>query len=156
MGIKTVPRPPYSPDFAPCDFWLFPKLRGCRYETIDEMKEAVTKIRGCPWGVPEVVRTVQQVHCSRRRLLRRGLEFHECTINKSAHTKSLETYCRHLVSVDYRRYLPLQRGKDPPPNECPGYDTKQSVGEVPVMLRPWGIRSTLHCHCSQIYSGQAW
>ena len=44
MGIKTVPHPLYSPDLAPCDFWLFPKLRGCRYETIEEMKEAVTKI----------------------------------------------------------------------------------------------------------------
>ena len=44
MGIKTVPQPPYSPNLAPCDFWLFPKLRGCRYETIEEMKEAVTKI----------------------------------------------------------------------------------------------------------------
>ena len=44
MGIKTVPQPPYSPDLAPCDFWLFPKLRGCSYETIEEMKEAVTKV----------------------------------------------------------------------------------------------------------------
>ena len=44
MGIKTVPEPPYSPDLAPCDFWLFPKLRGCRYETTEEMKEAVTKV----------------------------------------------------------------------------------------------------------------
>ena len=44
MGIKTVPQPPSSPDLAPCDFWLFPKLRGCRYETIEEMKEAVTKV----------------------------------------------------------------------------------------------------------------
>ena len=44
MGIKTVAHPLYSPDFAPCDFWLFPKLRGCRYETIEEMKEAVTKV----------------------------------------------------------------------------------------------------------------
>ena len=44
MGIKTVPCPPYSPDLAPCDFWLFPKLRGCRYETIEEMKEAGTKV----------------------------------------------------------------------------------------------------------------
>ena len=43
MGIKTVPQPPYSPNLAPCDFWLFPKLRGCRYETI-EMKDAVTKV----------------------------------------------------------------------------------------------------------------
>ena len=44
MGIKTVPHPLYCPDLAPCDFWLFPKLRGCRYETIEEMKEAVTKV----------------------------------------------------------------------------------------------------------------
>ena len=44
MGIKTVPHPPYSRDLAPCDFWLFPKLRDCRYETIEDMKEAVTKV----------------------------------------------------------------------------------------------------------------
>ena len=43
MGIKTVSYPPYRRDLAPCDFWLFSKLRGCRYETI-EMKEAVTKV----------------------------------------------------------------------------------------------------------------
>ena len=44
MGIKTVPQPPYNWDLAPCDFRFFPKLRGCRYETIEEMKEAVTKV----------------------------------------------------------------------------------------------------------------
>ena len=44
MGIMTVPQHPYSPDLAPCDFCLFPKPRGCRYETIEEMKEAVTKV----------------------------------------------------------------------------------------------------------------
>ena len=44
MGIKTVPHSPYSPDLAPSDFWLFRKLTGCRYETIEEMKEAVTKV----------------------------------------------------------------------------------------------------------------
>ena len=44
IGIKTVPRPPYSSDLAACDFWLFPKLRGCRYEAIEEMKEAVMKV----------------------------------------------------------------------------------------------------------------
>ena len=44
MGIKTVPNPPFSEELAPCDFWLFPKLKGCRYETIEEMKEAVTKV----------------------------------------------------------------------------------------------------------------
>ena len=48
MGIKTVPQPPYSRDLAPCDFCLFlqlkEKLRGCRYEIIEGMKEAVTKV----------------------------------------------------------------------------------------------------------------
>ena len=44
IGIETVPHSSYSPDLAPCDFWLFPKLRDCRYETIKEMKEAVTKV----------------------------------------------------------------------------------------------------------------
>ena len=48
MTIKTIPHRPYSPDLAPCDFWLFPKLneklRGCRYETVEEMKEDVTKV----------------------------------------------------------------------------------------------------------------
>ena len=43
MSIMTVRHSPYSPDLALCDFWLFPKLRDCRYETI-EMKEAVAKV----------------------------------------------------------------------------------------------------------------
>ena len=44
MGMKIVPHPPYSPDLAPCDFWLFPKLTGCLYETTEEIKEAVTNV----------------------------------------------------------------------------------------------------------------
>ena len=44
MGIKTVLQTPYSWDSAPSDFWFFPKLRRSRYETIEEMKEAVTKV----------------------------------------------------------------------------------------------------------------
>ena len=44
MGLKKVPQPPYCPDLGPCDFWLFPKLADCRYEIIEDMKEAVTKV----------------------------------------------------------------------------------------------------------------
>ena len=44
MGIKTIPHLPYSVNLASCDFCLFPTLWGCRYETIEEMKEAVTKL----------------------------------------------------------------------------------------------------------------
>ena len=43
MGIKTFLHPPYRLDVAPCGFYLFHKLRGCRYEII-EKKEAVTKV----------------------------------------------------------------------------------------------------------------
>ena len=44
MAIKTVPHPSCSLDLAHCDFCLYRKLRGCRYETIEEMKEAVMKV----------------------------------------------------------------------------------------------------------------
>ena len=43
----TMPQPPYSPDMAPCDFFLFPKmkrtLKGRRFTAIDEIKSASLK-----------------------------------------------------------------------------------------------------------------
>ena len=44
MGMKTVLHPAYSPDLAPWDFCLFPKLRRCRYEITEEKKEVVTEV----------------------------------------------------------------------------------------------------------------
>ena len=39
----VVPHPPYSPDLAPADFFLFPKLKttlkGRRFQTIEEIQE---------------------------------------------------------------------------------------------------------------------
>jgi len=39
----VVPQPPYSPDLAPADFFLFPKLKstlkGRQFQTIEEIKE---------------------------------------------------------------------------------------------------------------------
>ena len=41
--ITQVPQPSYSSDWAPWDFWLFPKLKsplkGKRFQTIDEIQE---------------------------------------------------------------------------------------------------------------------
>ena len=94
MGINTVPNPPYSPELAPGDFCLFPKLRGYRYETIEEIKEAVSKVidtltqEDLRVAFQNLLKLVQ-VHYSRRRLLGRWLKFHVCTINKSAHTKKV-------------------------------------------------------------------
>ena len=38
-------------------------------------------------------------------------------------------------------WLHLCRGVRPPPNECPGYDTKNSDDEVPAVLELWGMRN---------------
>ena len=62
--------------------------------------------RGLQWGLPEVVGTAQGVHCSQRRLLRRGLEFHVCTINKMApYEKILETYFMILSYIYIYIYI---------------------------------------------------
>ena len=85
-----------------CDNWG--DERGC------EKGHWHAHTRRLPWGLPDVVVTVQQVYCNRRRLLRRRLEFHVCTINKSTHTKKgLETYRMHLVKVVEKSYNYLKR-----------------------------------------------
>lgn len=42
-GMTLLPHPPYSPDLAPCDFFLFPKmkkeLKGRRFADIEEVQE---------------------------------------------------------------------------------------------------------------------
>ena len=105
MGIKTVPQLPYSPELAPCDFWLFPKLRGYRYETIEEMKEAVTKVIDTP--------TQEDFHGAFLKLLERynkciaaGGDYFEgdysfmcvLSIKVPRRKKSLETYLMIIVS----------------------------------------------------------
>ena len=86
MGIKTVPHRPYNPDLAPCDFCLFPKLRGCHYETIEEMKEAVMKVidtltqEDFHGGFQKLLERYKCI-AARGDYLKRGLEFHVCTIN---------------------------------------------------------------------------
>jgi len=43
-NITVCPRPPYSPDLAPCDFWLFPKvkttMKGKHFESIQGIEAA--------------------------------------------------------------------------------------------------------------------
>ncbi|GFV22661.1 hypothetical protein TNCV_2078511 [Trichonephila clavipes] len=46
MGVKTkitvLPHPPYSPDFVPCNFRIFPELachlQGRRFQSADKLK----------------------------------------------------------------------------------------------------------------------
>ena len=52
-GTTVAPHPPYSPNLAPCDFFLFPKLkmrlRGRRFTTVEEIQRE-----------SQVLNTVQQ------------------------------------------------------------------------------------------------
>jgi len=46
--IVTMPRPPYSPDLTPSDFFLFPRMKrdmkGNRYGTVEEVQAAPTRV----------------------------------------------------------------------------------------------------------------
>lgn len=47
-GVVVLDHPPYSPDLAPADFWLFPKLKlamkGHRYSSIRDIQTSVTEV----------------------------------------------------------------------------------------------------------------
>ena len=46
-SVTVIDHPPYSPDLAPADFFLFPRLKialkGTRFEDLDDIQESVTK-----------------------------------------------------------------------------------------------------------------
>ena len=56
--VQLLPHPPYSPDLAPCDFFLFPKVKSmlkgrrfsCDEEAVDAYFEAVSTIDKEEWG----------------------------------------------------------------------------------------------------------
>ena len=49
-SITTCPHPPYSPDLAPCDFFLFPKmklkLKGRRFDGLEEIQRESQNVLG--------------------------------------------------------------------------------------------------------------
>lgn len=46
LGFEILPHPPYSPDLAPSDYYLFPnlkkELRGKKFSSDEEVKDAVS------------------------------------------------------------------------------------------------------------------
>jgi transposase len=51
-GIPVVWQAPYSPDMAPCDFWLFPKLKrqlkGSHFDSHEDMRNVRKELRSLP------------------------------------------------------------------------------------------------------------
>ena len=59
-NIETLPHAPYSPDLAPCDFWLFTQLKtrlaSQRFDNEEGLKQAVQGVLGqrCQGGLLHV------------------------------------------------------------------------------------------------------
>ena len=95
MGIKTVPHRPYSQNVAPCDFWLFPKLTGCRYESIEEMKEALKKVND--------TLTQEDFHGALKKLLER---YNKCiAAREDCFERYLSLMCVLSIKVPIRKSL---------------------------------------------------
>ena len=63
---QIIPQPPYSPDLAPADFFLFSKLmtlmKGKRFATIEEIKEkSKQELLAIPKRVLEVFRGLEKM-----------------------------------------------------------------------------------------------
>jgi hypothetical protein len=63
----VISHPPYSPDLAPCEIFLFPgmkfKLKGGRFDSIEEIQAASQRLlhtdrKGLPGSVPKMEDTV--------------------------------------------------------------------------------------------------
>jgi hypothetical protein len=61
-SITEMENPPYCPDLAPNDFWLFPKmstLKGRRFQDIEDLQKGdVGTERFSTTGVPKMFKTV--------------------------------------------------------------------------------------------------
>ena len=66
-GLQLLPHPPYSPDLAPCDFWLFPRikkhLKGKKFDSNSEVEEGLHRVMGDVAG-KRVQRSVTELVCT--------------------------------------------------------------------------------------------
>jgi hypothetical protein len=77
--VAVIPHTPYSLDLAPCDFFLFIKmklkLKGRRFDTIEEIQaesqRVIDTLIGLPGSVPKMEETVRPLSTFGRDLLRR-------------------------------------------------------------------------------------
>lgn len=61
VGIKIIPHPPYSPDLAPCDYWLFEKIKSS-LTTVTDAKSLHRQITEILKNIPkeEYLKTFQK------------------------------------------------------------------------------------------------
>lgn len=79
-GVQLLSHPPYSPDLAPCDFFLFPKvkkqLRGKRFESVEAAIAALNEILS---DIPKTcfLKCFNEWFCRMDKCIRAGGEYFE-------------------------------------------------------------------------------
>jgi hypothetical protein len=77
--MTVISHPPYAPDLAPCDFFVFPKmklkLKGRRFDTTEEIQNESQRVldtdrKGLPGSIPKMEDALGPVSTCRRELLR--------------------------------------------------------------------------------------
>jgi hypothetical protein len=77
--LAVILHPPYSPDLAPCDLFLFPKIKltliGYRFDTTEEIQAESQRVfdtdrKGLPRSVPKMEEMVGPVSTRGRKLIR--------------------------------------------------------------------------------------
>ena len=123
---------------------LYPHLEGLGFQPAPEAPQ----LRGMPTGPPAFLgmlgacrlRPCARTHLKKGLVLHLPVRWGEQQIPQINIGVIRTVHCP--VGWGCRiHWLLLCRGVRPL-NECPGYDTKQSDGEVPAMLELWGMRST--------------
>ena len=85
---------------------------------------------------------------SRYLWFRRKLNFYKTLFQVCLFVSNYETFltscyiAQSAWTVKYTDCISAEELKKKQKNECPGYDTKQSDGEAPVMLELWEMQST--------------
>ena len=78
---------------------------------------------------------------------------------KVEHFSYYASVAQSAGAVEYTDWFSAEK-LDPPPNECPVYDTKQSDGEILVMLELWGMQSNPFLYIAARFtlaiSGSTW
>jgi hypothetical protein len=106
-NMAVVSHPPYSPDLAPCDFFLFQrmksKLKGCRFQDVTEIREQSLTV---PYAIPKS----QLQRCFQQKRWTRCINLEGDTLKGTAtsRTKGKRVFHYRLTPETYQYTLVYQ------------------------------------------------
>ena len=123
-----------------CWLWLMESEHAILVDLIKDIVRSF-HVGSQVWQTPEEVRRTHQLKCCGNN--NEDEDNSPKTLNDKKSSSFVTEILIALSAVEYTDCTSAE-GQDPspPPSECPGYDTKQSDGEVPAVLELWRMQST--------------